>query len=330
MAVYTTIDNPELYFQTKLYTGNGSAQSITLDGDEDMQPDLVWFKKRSSTESHYLYDAVRGVTKEIYTNSTATESTDANSLTGFDSDGFSIGNANQLSENNETMVAWCWKESATAGFDIVSFTGNQTARTISHSLSAKPEWLLIKNREKVETWHTQHGALGATQTCEIPTTNAFGSGSTIWNDTEPTTSVFSVGTNGNINETDSGIIVYLWASKQGFSKFGKYTGNGNADGSFVYTGFRPAWLLIKKSSASGSGWMIFDTKRNPGNDDATLRLPMQANSSESTDHILDIVSNGFKIRDSDATLNTSGATFIYMAFAESPFVNSNGVPTNAR
>ena len=124
MAVYTQIDNPELYFQCKLYTGTGSAASITLDGDEDMQPDLVWFKKRSSTESHYVYDAVRGVTKEIYANSTAAEDTDANSLTGFNSDGFSIGNANQLSESNETMVAWCWKESATAGFDIVGYTGN--------------------------------------------------------------------------------------------------------------------------------------------------------------------------------------------------------------
>jgi len=153
------------------------------------------------------------------------------------------------------------EKSATSGFDIVTFTGNQTARTISHSLSAKPEWLWIKNREKDESWHTQHGALGATKTAESNTTGAFGTGSTIWNDTEPTTSVFSVGNNGNINETDSGILVYLWTSKQGYSKFKSYTGNGSADGSFIYTGFKPAFVMIK-ASAAAKNWEMFDNKRD--------------------------------------------------------------------
>tara|TARA_R100000655_G_scaffold15459_1_gene34317 strand:+ start:1018 stop:2034 length:1017 start_codon:yes stop_codon:yes gene_type:complete len=338
MAVYTTIDNPELYFQTKLYTGNGSdGNAITLDGSEDMQPNFLWIKERSTSNSHRVYDSVRGVNAALISNSTAAEDQYAafGQLESFDSDGFTVGsgtsNGAGTNASSATIVAWCWKESATAGFDIVTFTGNQTARTISHSLSAKPEWLWIKNREKVESWHMQHGALGATQTAESNTTNAFGSGSTIWNDTEPTTSVFSVGTNGNINETGSDIIVYLWASKQGFSKVGgSYVGNGSSDGVYVHLGFRPAFVMIKSSSASSTNWNIYDNKRdgfNGSNENLSANL---ANAESSGNNRIDILSNGFKVRASTADVGTSSATYIYMAFAEAPFVNSKGVPCNAR
>ena len=339
MAVYTSIDNPELYFQTKLYTGTGSAASITLDGDEDMQPDLVWFKKRSSTESHYVYDAVRGVTKEIYANSTAAEDTDANSLTGFNSDGFSIGNANQLSESSETMVAWCWKESATAGFDIVGYTGNATNRTISHSLSAVPHVKIVKSRGGVYGWqvyHHKNTSAPETDYLELAKGDATADNATSWNDTAPTSSVFSLGTTDAINKNTITHIAYCWAEKQGFSKFGSFVGNGSLNGTFCYTGFRPAFVMLKCSSHASSNWVMLDNKRSNPFNDATCPDALYANddAQESTaSPWADLLSNGFKCRgyNEGNTINASSShTYIYMAFAEAPFVNSNGVPCNAR
>ena len=340
MAAYTTIDNPALYFQTKLYTGNGSAQSITLDGDEDMQPDLVWFKKRSSTESHYVYDAVRGVTKEMYANSTAAEDTDANSLTGFNSDGFSIGNANQLSESNETMVAWCWKESATAGFDIVGYTGNGSNRTISHSLSAVPHVKIVKSRGGVYGWqvyHHKNTSAPETDYLELAKDDATADNATSWNDTAPTSSVFSLGTTDAINKNTITHIAYCWAEKQGFSKFGTYTGNGNADGTFIHTGFRVAWLMVKRSDNSSAGeWIVFDNKRGANTynpvDIVLCASNAQTEADWGTNYDCDFTANGFKWRwnGSADRCNGNNNTYVYMAFAEAPFVNSNGVPGNAR
>jgi hypothetical protein len=334
---YTTIDNPELYFQTKLYTGTGSAASITLDGDEDMQPDLVWFKKRSSTESHYVYDAVRGVTKEIYTNSTATEDTDANSLTGFNSDGFSIGNANQLSENTETMVAWCWKESATAGFDIVSYTGNGSARTISHSLSAVPKMYIIKNLGEADSWQVYHaGNTSAPETdfLQLNETGATTDSDARFNDTAPTSSVFSVGDHVTVNKNTINYIAYVFAEKQGFSKFGSYTGNGSLDGPFLALSFLPSFFLVKRTDNTGN-WVIFDNKRSStgGFNEIGYTVIADGNNAEATgttSNDIDFLSNGIKIREDNGDLNASGATYIYAAFAKAPFVNSNGVPCNAR
>ena len=356
MAVYTAIDDPELYFQTKLYTGTGSAASITLDGDEDMQPDLVWFKKRSSTESHYVYDAVRGVTKEIYTNSTATEDTDANSLTGFNSDGFSIGNANQLSESSETMVAWCWKANGTgssntngtinttatsanttAGFSINTYVGTATSsQTVGHGLGAVPHMIISKNRSNSSTnyndWIVYHhkNATANDKKLKLNTTDAV-STTNEWGDTDPTSTVYSVHTSGDgaTNDGTDKIVSYVFTGIQGFSKFGSYTGNGNADGAFIYTGFRPAWLMIKRSSASGNSWEIFDNKRLGYNVDNN-NIRADGDDAEYTTDRLDILSNGFKCRATTTNVNGSGSTYVYMAFAEAPFVNSNGVPCNAR
>jgi hypothetical protein len=338
MAAYTTIDNPELYFQTKLYTGNGSAQSITLDGDEDMQPDMVWFKKRSSQESHYLYDAVRGVTKEIYPNATAAESTDANSLTGFDSDGFSIGNANALSENTETMVAWCWKETATAGFDIVSYTGDGSARTISHSLSAVPNFIWIKCRNVTHgsaVYHSENTSAPETDHLSTTFNSATADNANYWNDTAPTSSVFSVGTQDDVNQNTKTFIAFLWTNIQGYSKFGGYTGNGSSstDGAFINLGFRPAFVLIKRTNGD-KDWKLFDNKR-PGYNGEGDALEANNDDAEDSTEFLDFLSNGFKIRipSSDgkyADVNGEDDTFVYAAFAEAPFVNSKGVPCNAR
>jgi len=325
---YTTIDDPSAYFQVKTYTGNGGTNAITFDGNSDLSPDFVWLKMRSNADNHTLFNTTSGVGERLFSNLGQVESTESTSLTAFGSDGFTLGADAIANANSETFVSWNWKKSATSGFDIVTFTGNQTARTISHSLSAKPEWLWIKNREKDESWHTQHGALGATKTAESNTTGAFGTGSTIWNDTEPTTSVFSVGNNGNINETDSGILVYLWTSKQGFSKFGKYTGNGNADGSFIYTGFKPAFVMIK-ASAAAKNWEMFDNKRD-GFNQSNDTIYANADTAEGAAGRCNLLSNGFKLTTASTHLNTDGGVFVYMAFAEQPFVTSTGVPATAR
>tara|TARA_R110000744_G_scaffold256825_2_gene372338 strand:- start:5 stop:997 length:993 start_codon:yes stop_codon:yes gene_type:complete len=328
---YTTIDNPELYFQNKIYSGDGNDdRSITLDGSENMQPDIVWLAERNTTSGHAIHDSARGVDKFLFPYATNAEGTSTARVKSFDSDGFTVGTSGATNGGSDTYVAWCWKESVTAGMDIVKFTGNQTARTISHSLSAKPEWLWIKNREKVESYHMQHGGAGADNTQESNTNGAFGGGSTIWNDTEPTTSVFSVGNNGNINETGSDIVVWLWAGKQGYSKFGTYTGNGNADGPFIHLGFKPAFLMYKSRDAVKS-WYINDNKRDPHNPCDGVML-MDASDAENASHgnKIDFLSNGFKSRSTGSTVNSSGAVYVYMAFSESPFVNSKGVPTNAR
>ena len=341
MAAYTTIDNPELYFQNKIYSGDGNDdRSITLDGSENMQPDIVWIAERNTTSGHAIHDSARGVDKFLFPYATNAEGTSTARVKSFDSDGFTVGTSGATNGSSDKYVAWCWKESADAGMDIVKFTGNQTARTISHSLSAKPEWLWIKNREKVESWHMQHGALGANNTQESNTNGAFGAGSTIWNDTEPTTSVFSVGNNGNINETGSDIVVWLWAGKQGFSKFGKYTGNGNADGPQIFLGFQPAWVLLKRSDST-SNWSLFDNRRTGATKGGTLGKanPMElllhpdldngeANVADGG-YSIDGLATGFKVRASAANVNASGGTYVFMAFADAPLTNSNGVPCNA-
>jgi hypothetical protein len=210
----------------------------------------------------------------------------------------------------------------------VSYTGTGSNASVGHGLGVKPSMFIVKRRSAIEDFAVYHQSMTASYYLNLNTTAAQDTNNR-WNG-EPTTSVLNFQTHAAVNGSSDTYIAYCFADVKGFSKFGSYTGNGSADGPFVYTGFKPAWIMIKKSSASGSGWMIFDTKRNPTNDGATLRLPANTTDSESTDHILDILSNGFKIRDSDATLNTNGATFIYMAFAENPFVTSTSIPTTAR
>ena len=339
---YTTIDNPELYFQCKIYTGDGNDnRAITFDGSENMQPNLTWFKRRSHATWHNVYDSVRGANKSLATNANNAEETRSDTMDSFDSNGFTLGNDTSQSPNGlntnasgYTYVCWAWKESATAGFDIVSFTGNATNRTISHSLSAVPHWMVVKNRDSAVNWtvyHHKNTSAPETDRLLLNTTDATGDSDAEWNDTAPTSSVFSVGTGDSPNKSGDAIIAYLWTEKQGFSKFGTYTGNGNADGAFIYTGFRPACVIMKCSSDNATPWLIWDNKR-PGYNLTNLRLrPSAANAEDtSTADPIDILSNGFKCRGTNDDSNKDGSTFIYMAFAEAPFVNSNGVPCNAR
>ena len=330
MAAYTTIDNPELYFQAKLYTGTGSEQAITLDGDENMQPNWVWVKCRSHTENHVIHDSVRGATKVLHSDTTDGEYTVAQGLKSFGSDGFTVGTSNFMNQSSRTFVAWTWKESTTAGFDIVSYTGTGSNQTISHGLSAALDFIIVKNLATTNQWCIYNRPRSAEKFIHLDVTDAESDAATVWQDTEPTSSVFSVGTSALTNGDGNAMIAYCFAPIQGFSKFGSYTGNGDADGAYVHLGFRPAWIVVKRTDSANS-WMMYDNKRNPIN---LVDNPLYAegNDAEGTSSAasFDFLSNGFKCRGTGSAINASGATMIYMAFAESPFVNSNGVPNNAR
>tara|TARA_Y100001937_G_scaffold113716_1_gene162720 strand:- start:260 stop:1294 length:1035 start_codon:yes stop_codon:yes gene_type:complete len=342
---YTTIDDPSLNFRIKLYNGNNNAQNIAFDEThENMQPDLLWIKSRAgaSVFNHVLGNSVSGGGKYLHPNTTAAEVSNANVINTFNTNGFSVGGATFVSEGGRTYVAWGWKgggsassnsngsitssvsANTTSGCSIVGFNGNNG--TIGHGLGVKPDVIIIKSRQTVNNWVVLHKNL----------TGGMDTNGIVLNDTaaetdggagmaEPTSSVFTI--TGGLAANDNNIAL-VFSEKKGFSKFGKYIGNGSSNGPFVYLGFRPAWVMIKVSSGNTGGWDIYDTKRGFNPNEEIL----QANSSsaESSNDAIDLLSNGFKIRNTTGNQNGSGNTHIYFAFAESPFVNSNGVPTNAR
>ena len=355
MSYTNGLDNPELYFQAKNYSGNASTNAITLDGSEDMQPDWVWLKSRSFAQNHENYDSVRGATKRLYNNLTNAEDTNSTGLTGFNSDGFTLGSSNAINKSGETFASWNWKAGTAftndasstgvgtidstgsvntdAGFSIISYTGTGSTGTVAHGLGATPGMIIIKERNNATSWivyHHKNTSAPATDYLLLNSTQATDDYADYFNDTEPTSSVFTIDTAGDINGSSDTYIAYCFAEKKGYSKFGSYEGNGNNDGTFVYTGFKPAWVMTK-SIDSTSNWEIKDNKRSTFNtvDDY---IKANANAAEDTgvsSHAMDFLSNGFKHRGSNDEVNGS-ETYIYMAFAESPFVNSNSVPNNAR
>ena len=327
MAAYTTIDDPGLYFNSVLYTGNGTDDTgITGVG---FQPDLVWNKGRDETWQNILTDSVRGATKNLYSDASSAEVTDATRLQSFDSNGFTIGTNNQINENTDTYVAWNWKESATAGLDIVSWTGDATARTISHNLSAVPKMMICKNRDAAQHWGVYHATNGNTKYMRLNSNIAATDANDLWNNTTPTSSVFSIANQDMVNANTNEIIGYIFAEKQGFSKFGSFIGNANVDGPFCYTGFKPA-LVITKRTDSADSWIMGTNKILGYNSETNFILVDDTTGTESTTNWIDFYSNGFKIIRTDASVNASGGEYSYIAFAEQPFVNSNGVPCNAR
>jgi len=326
MAAYTAIDDPSAYFKVQLYTGNGSANhAITFDDtDTDMQPDMVWIKNRDATDNNIIFDSVRGATKRLYVDTTAVEATDADTLDSFTSDGFQLDADDKVNTSSEKYVAWCWKESTTSGLDIVSNVKNDNdVENVSHNLSAVPEWIMGKSIDVVGSWICYNKASGNTHAMYLHADSVPTDSVTFFNDTTPTTSVFTVGADNGWAGTN---IFYVFTPKQGFSKFGSFEGNGNADGTFVYTGFRPAYVMTK-SIDSTSSWHIFDNKREGYNVDND---PLVAHDTtvEATTDMIDILSNGFKFR--IATDPNVAETYVYVAFAKAPFVNSKGVPCNAR
>jgi len=358
MSYTNNLDNPELYFQTKLYTGNGGTQSITLDGSENMQPDWVWIKNRGATEWHQVHDSVRGVAKYLFTNETNAEGERSpnDQVTSFDSDGFSLGaGANDsVNTNSGSYVSWNWKAggsassnsngsitssvsaNTTAGFSIVSYTGSGTiSNTVGHGLGTTPNVIIIKNRDTgTSGWNVHHSGLSSGYNLQLQSTTAqFNStGQGHIGTVGSSTFGFVAGSSGNdqVNDSSEKYIAYCLAEKKGYSKFGSYTGNGNANGTFVYTGFRPAWFIVKRTDSSNI-WEIFDNKRSTFNvtDDYLSAESSDAETTGSSQG-LDFLSNGVKMRNANAGNNASGGSYIYLAFAESPFVNSNGIPNNAR
>ena len=339
---YTSINKPTDYFNTKLYSGSVSSQSITGVG---FQPDWVWIKYRSDIANHHLYDSVRGVQKRLNSNTTNTEATSVNNLTSFDSDGFTIGTENDINESGQTYASWNWLASnstasntdgsitstvsanTTSGFSIVSYTGTGSNATVGHGLGAIPKIVIIKNRDRASGWHVGGDAIGSVnQYLNLNDTNAIDSATTGFKSFSSTT--FGIGSDTDWNASSESIIAYCFAEKKGFSKFGSYTGNGSTDGPMVYTGFKPAWIMIKRTDSTHN-WSIIDSIRSI-NDGSMEFLLADTNSAEDTDPFYDIVSNGFKLRDTALRVNASGGSYIYLAFAESPFTTSTGVPTTAR
>jgi len=331
-------DTPEDYFNTVLWTGNGSTQSITGVG---FQPSFIWAKERSSTSGHTLLDTVRGVNLGLESNSTGAEldyPTDAQ--TSFDADGFSLGSNGRINQSSQTYVAWNWKAggtavsntdgsitssvsvNATAGFSIVSYTGTGSSATVGHGLGVKPDLMIIKVRSTAgDNWDVYHKDLGATKRLFLNFTNAENVSSAPFNDTEPTSSVFSINTATDTNESGSDIIAYCFAEIEGYSKAGSYVGNGSSDGVFVYTGFRPAFIMTKRTDAAGD-WFVWDNRRPAYNVNNILISPNKSDAEISYTSI-DILSNGFKARNTGSDFNGSGASIIYLAFAEQPFKYSN-------
>jgi len=352
---YTDIDDPSAYFQTRIFTGNENTLAVTFDGNSDLQPDWVWIKNRADNYNHSLFDSVRGVTKRIATNNDAIEATVAASLTAFNSNGFSLGNDTTANADGDSHVSWNWKAGTSvsgntsgsgtakaytgsvntdAGFSIIRHLGNDTAgHTIPHHLGAVPKMIIGHGISGSDTtsWTVYHHSLGNTHTISLNEQGA-AADSSVWNDTTPTSSVISLGSSGNVNDADDAFILYSFAEKQGYSKFGFYIGNANADGPFIYTGFKPAFFIYKSSTTAGEEWKILDNKRDPFNRGSQRNLNVHANTVESddTNSIGEFVSNGVKIRSAHQNINKSGDKYIYIAFAEQPFVTSTGVPATAR
>jgi len=340
---YTTIKKPSDYFNTKLYTGNSSTQSITGVG---FQPDWVWCKSRSG-DNHAIFDSVRGGQKQLRSNTTDAELTRTNAISSFDSDGWSMGSQPEMNSSGATYASWSWlgangtasntdgsitstvSANTTSGFSIVSYTANGTAgATVGHGLGAVPKMIIVKSRTSVDSWIVYHaGNTSAPETDYLSlNTTDYTADDAIWNDTAPTSSVFSLGTNAPVNGSGKNLIAYCFAEKKGFSKFGSYTGNGSTDGTFVYTGFKPAFLMIKCFDNARS-WVMWDTKRNPYNL-STYGLLADTNDFENSGYNVDLLSNGFKLRTTGSGENGSGFNYIYMAFAEEPLVGDN--PATAR
>ena len=345
MSYTNGLDKPSDYFNTVLWTGNGTSQSIT---GVNFQPDLVWLKSRSIVESHGLFDVIRGAGERLISNSTDAEATRTSVQSSFDSDGFSVGGSAQSNQSSATYCAWNWlaggtassntdgsitssvSANTTAGFSIVKWSAS-TSATIGHGLGQKPAMVITKSRNNATNWATWHQNLtGGSEEDRFLNLNSTGATTTYtdyWGTGGFTSSVFGVLTSGFHNNAGE-MIAYCFAEKKGYSKFGSYTGNGSTDGTFVYTGFKPAWVMVKRTDSTGQ-WGIADNKRGVAPSGEFL-FAESSGATNSAPNNFDFLSNGFKSRANYAANNTSSATYIYMAFAESPFVTSSGIPTCAR
>ena len=336
------IVKPSDYFNVVTYTGTGSSQTISV----GFQPDFVWIKSRSNAQDHKLTDAVRGVTKSLESNTTDAEATDTNGITAFTSTGFTVGSDSTYNTNAYTYVAWCWKANGagssntagtitstvsantSAGFSVVTYSANGSTGTVGHGLGVAPSMIIVKKRNAAERWcvfhtSTSNAYIYLNETFAADTTNAnvrFGNNSVV---VQPTSTLFTIGNSNDVNGTSGTYVAYCFAPIAGYSAFGSYTGNGSADGPFVFTGFRPRFVMFKRTDSSND-WVFLDIARNTFNVMISALFPNSTSSETSNGfYDSDCVSNGFKIRATNAVVNASGGTYIYMAFAENPFKYAN-------
>ena len=340
---FTTINKSSDYFDTKLYTGNASTNAITGVG---FQPDMTWLKQRDGTPDHYLYDAVRGVLNYITPNLTTQQQANVTSLTAFNSDGFTLGSNAATNANSGDFASWNWKANGqgssntdgtintaytsantTSGFSISTYTGTGANATIGHGLGVAPQVVIYKRTNTTGNWFMYNKNIGNTKYLNLDATSAVQTYN-VFQNTDPSSTLLYVSGDSGANASGSTYVAYCFTEKQGFSKFNSYIGNGNADGTFVYTGFKPAWVLIKRSSAAGDQWQLSDNKR--GFNGAIKTLYPDSAEAETSGNSIDFLSNGFKNRASSVARNGAGSTYIYMAFAAAPLVGSNNVPANAR
>jgi len=334
------IKKPNQHFDINLYTGNSTTNVITNSGS--MQPDFVWIKSRSNAQNNDLFDSVRGAGYALFSNATNAETNNTANFTSFNSNGFSLAsNGGDTNLSGYTYVGWQWKAGGTAvtntagsitsqvsanptaGFSVVTYTGTGANATVGHGLGVAPSMVIVKRRPTTgSNWPVWHIGIANTEYLMLNSTNAKTTGLAWWNSTSPTSTVFSVGSDPDTNGTVA-IVAYCFAPVAGYSAFGSYTGNGSANGPFVYTGFRPKFFMWKRSNTSGNSWLIVDTSRSPTNT-AGLYLQPDNTGTEGGGATMDLLSNGMKIQgDTTASTNGSGDTYIYMAFAEAPFKFAN-------
>ena len=354
---YTTIDDPSAHFQVKKWTGNASTNAITLDGNTDMQPDFMWHKEQNDTNGWHQFDSSRGVTKYFASNSSAVESTFSNYLSSFDSNGFTAaGGDSSMNSSSTAQCSWLWKSGAgstssntdggltttiqsnsTAGFNIGTYTGNGGYTTIGHGLGAIPDLVIIKGVDgngqggAAQYWvvgmpNTTTFGNGGSKTLFLDTDSAIATNTTIWYNTAFTTTTIPIGPHAAVNGNTAGYIFYAFKNIQGFSKVGEYTGAGSSS-PFVYTGFKPAFVLIRRTDSANS-WGIVDNKRGFNGDTKTVFADLT--NAESSTYTLDLLSNGFRPNSNHSIFNQNSGNYVYIAFAENPFVSSTGIPTTAR
>jgi hypothetical protein len=357
---YTNIDDPSAYFQTTTYTGAGADTEVTNSGNSDLKPDLLWIKNRTAGYAHFVVDSNRNISYAqnssnapyLETDSTAAENNNQNWMASVNTNGFTTGISEHINNNSgSAYVAWQWKANGgttssntdggitttvqtntDAGFSIVTYAGTGTSNTIGHGLGVAPDMMIVKNRSEVYNWAVYHKDSNSSPKdfyAQLNTTNAFSLATDIFGTSSATSSVIGVKNFNETNASGSNYVAYCFASKQGYSKFGSYEGNSNANGPFVYTGFKPAFVMLKPADVAEQ-WIIHDGTRDPFNKTYHYLFAngAEAEAAGGTHHI-DLLSNGFKIRTSNANWNAS-STVIYMAFAENPFTTSTGVPATAR
>jgi len=359
MAIYTTIDNPKIFQNSIIYTGNDGTRNITE--ADTFQADLVWLKKRASdnSTSHYWVDSVRGATKSLSSNADTLEATQSAGVTGFVENGFSLGGQSGYNNTGDTFVSWLWKAGSSvsgtttgsgtgkaysgsvntdSGFSIIKYVGNGTAgHTIPHNLGAAPKMVICKSISENRGWPIQHSGLtSAAYAIFLSSTgaeanNPAGGGTNTWNSTAASSSVVTLGNNANNNSNNQTYIMYSFAPKQGYSSISTYVGNGNTDGQYIPLSFQPSWFVAKRITASGDPWVLIDNKRNTFNSLSNTLLPNNAEKENTGTDRANFLATGIKIKTSSDAWNGSGSTYIYMAFAEHPLVTGDSsIPGTAR